>query len=1091
VVHARLRPESTRSRHAEPEVAASAGVRPAREQATPAPIRSSPAGEIGLQRLAGNRAVSLAAQPADTPQRGSAVAPRAEAVVRRFPTSATLPKPSRRSHTYQAVLDQLDKYWTVQLYAKNLGWTSQRRRAMHAILDEVENAAQAYLDRHPGQGRGDDRRRREAMQRLLDLDLAAERRLVRAGGNVAEAATYAAIEERVPPAAYVPGLAATLGEAELPDKERAQFLGKVRDKLVYGDIAIAGADSADREVFEQVLAEVLTDVQLVDRLRQLNLDRTVRLVASVFSSVGPYGGVREGSHRIVKTLQGLAQGAEAPRHEGEEPVPNDRQRIAHLVRQLESGYFDEAELRALLTHENPADLTRERLEEIVEALEHHAQTEVATLFDGVVALHARLTADLAASLAVEGHRAWEPPQRLAVESWLDRLKKLPAGHTAEDMAVVARTFGMARLRHRLALDPARILSEAMRTRNAGDLKDLTDFVVQVRWQMDQLGRGQMAKHAAGLERLVLALPTAAKPLADYTFVPTLVERLTELLADIRAQNPEYTGKLADFRILVFDQSSTEPPPNAPKEKPLFARNAEYLAGLAAQTQAAIVHISMREIQQIGGILGIERLLDTTGTGRAGYGGARNIVFLLGPMLEAALTDPESGVTSVASFIARIRDDEAYRSSMVRSVLGPNDTMVLMGDDDTTLGPGFLHAKTLLAEQAHGGYNRIVTPLLGRVTTNVPTFLAMDVLDAIRDERRGLQNFEDYVKKATFGSTGWENNLTSAMMPGMAAAVLHPASALDLPLPSEESLFANYQETIVDHLGAAAHHSGDRYEAPSKRIRAQAVYSAEIEQAKTLLGTGGAHSDVLPWNSQPAFDSLGQGYAFAAQEQTAATVREAFFGRLLSEYVKEGGELEGLGGPVEEAYSALAAMPGPGKSERELLATGMQSVKADFVLSMQFALHLVKQLVARLPQTAQARRGEGKDVPADIAELAEALPDPPIEAAATSAGLREALAAPQLRRAVSFVVAAGTGATVRDAVEAARLLVPGVAQPANRLANNLYLLCISVGAGRFSELTRVLTAPVTEAPAAPAEDAVAADEGPANMLAEVLGQPYVA
>jgi hypothetical protein len=117
---------------------------------------------------------------------------------------------------------------------------------------------------------------------------------------------------------------------------------------------------------------------------------------------------------------------------------------------------------------------------------------------------------------------------------------------------------------------------------------------------------------------------------------------------------------------------------------------------------------------------------------------------------------------------------------------------------------------------------------------------------------------------------------------MAGALMHPGSCLDLPLPSEEGQFANYKHEVVDWLGTALHHPGDRFNKVETRLEQLATYFNQAQIAVDLLGViDKPHSDVLPWNDKTrAFDDIGSIYAHAADPATQLGIRQGFVARLV-------------------------------------------------------------------------------------------------------------------------------------------------------------------------------------------------------------------
>jgi hypothetical protein len=155
-----------------------------------------------------------------------------------------------------------------------------------------------------------------------------------------------------------------------------------------------------------------------------------------------------------------------------------------------------------------------------------------------------------------------------------------------------------------------------------------------------------------------------------------------------------------YPILIFDQSG----------QPLLGQNRNTLAAIGLQYNVRVESISMQDVTALGNKLGLTKMFDTTGTGRAGYAGARNIANLAALVFDAAIKeDPTRTIADVINLPA------ATLKGVLQNEIG-NGKTVLMGDDDASLRPGFLHAKALITDEHPDEYVTSKTIMDGRGTT---------------------------------------------------------------------------------------------------------------------------------------------------------------------------------------------------------------------------------------------------------------------------------------------------------------------------------------------------------------------------------------
>ncbi len=809
---------------------------------------------------------------------------------------------------------------------------------------------------------------------------------------------------------------------ELPRDTRDAIMTKIADKMAYKDVETAAAlrlaDPADfRHSLDLIAFEAMTPAQVAARLKGMSQDDLLALVDHAFADDTPYGQYREGGWMMTSALKQMltahAPGAPAFDH----LAVGDKDALRSLIQGLESGRFDRALFRELRNGE--ADLAG-----VLAGLEAEA-TEHTTRFAGQFAAKTgevigKLDARLAA-LRADGREA-EPLAR-ELQALRDELAGLrEAMPNGEAFARFTRVFGF-RFEDTAAFDDVAVHHEKPDVA----LRRLGEAYTQVGAQLRASGNPDTSAERAALGRMVIALPTAEKSLETMSYLPTLVEDLAGTLGRLGGRDGA-EHSLRDHPILVFDQSGPDK----------YASNRAYITDLNTRTGANIVQVSMDEVNTLSDKLRLREMFATSQDGRAGFGGARNMSFLLAPMLHKAMRDPAAEVHNMADLAAK---PAHYLERLMRDVLsGTGHEMVLMGDDDTTVRPGFMDAKMQLAVRYEDDYAKIATLTLGRATTRIPPVVHPSVFQGIGFHEdaiiSGLDTVKDTVTTAMRG-TQWEGDPGKAVEHQMAGALMHPGSCLDLPLPSEEGQFANYRHEVVDWLGSALHHPGDRFKPVEERLTQLAGYFNQAQIAIDMLGvTDKPHSDILPWNDKArSFDDIGSIYAFAGSDDVQRGIRSAFMARLVDMPVNQ--ELL----QVDEAFRTLESQDRQRLDADPVAAERAQQVKSAFVkasASYATAIAFREKLIETL---VVAFRTSTPPSPGKAAIEARLASDPTDKAAR--------------KDALQHLVAQGgrwVGDTLRVAIGMARDATPGFA--GSDIAKSMEVVATST-LSRFGELSHRL------------------------------------
>ncbi len=666
---------------------------------------------------------------------------------------------------------------------------------------------------------------------------------------------------------------------KLRAEEKKLLLVTLRDKLRLNDVQRAGFGTyKSLEVYwmcYELLAERISEARRAALLEGLGEANVLLLIERCFSGTGPYYNLREGSYHVVVAIRRNYDVGTPIRDivEGLLSTWYDYTKMTELTRNAHYGPVD-APLDAATLKTQLEEHADSRVDEFIAWVKGDMKTKLNQIKGRVLVadVEALATDALKATAKVYNRAAGDVD---ALMAWVDETS------TRDHFIAFLRVFGF-RPKHTF---------ESSRNGPQEGTQVLFQCMWQILLNVRTLADPDKTAYADGLRRIGFALPTAGKPLRQFHYVSSQLETIAAVVADIGE------GTLADYPFMVFDQSTAN----------VFDQNAAYLGELTDAMDANIHHIGIRAVVDLANTLEITEFFITTevdtrehwldddllahkhATGRlnCGYGGCRNIVAVFGAMFHLALR-----AGTVATF-AELKDlDEAVLARLLRRALFEKPFLV-MGDDDLTLLPGFMHSKAAIAhciarppirrqvQLARGGaqvvrdevpYVKVMTLIQGRGTTTVPggaletgkiTGYAnkLDLCKLIGAGVGKSISWNDVRLHKSYGAYSYATAL-------MAGNLLHPASCADLPHPTEEKVM-NGMVSIVDQLGHTLHHPTDRYDSLPKRNLGLCFYVQKIELATTVTGYAGGYT--MPWNT-PA-GSLGETYTKALEAETKTAYQE--------------------------------------------------------------------------------------------------------------------------------------------------------------------------------------------------------------------------
>lgn len=361
------------------------------------------------------------------------------------------------------------------------------------------------------------------------------------------------------------------------------------------------------------------------------------------------------------------------------------------------------------------------------------------------------------------------------------------------------------------------------------------------------------RYLEGINRISFAIPTKNKPLERQAALPSLIRNLKTLISVLNARLSKKMT-LKKVPIFVYDQS----------EPSLFEKNARYIRMLNRRNKCSVLHVGNEETLLLAKKIGIEPLLNTSKNGQLGFGGMRNCVALLTPVLRQAFR--------MGSKIMEIAPKTLREIFFENTLEGKDRSAIFMCDDDMEIAEANLFSYALFLEETQHPYSFAHGFISGRGTRFSIRYLSLnDVLNSPQE---------------TYQHTQWLNQPFSA---SMTDCVMKPKICVNLPFGSEEKHFETLGE-IIPLLQITYHLGGTRY--PNKRIpthyfvgleeylKSYLPYTLCIDMAQCLLDPMNQYQrSVFPWNAKEVWSSftcLNDVFHYVSRESTITTMQKRFW-----------------------------------------------------------------------------------------------------------------------------------------------------------------------------------------------------------------------
>ena len=210
----------------------------------------------------------------------------------------------------------------------------------------------------------------------------------------------------------------------------------------------------------------------------------------------------------------------------------------------------------------------------------------------------------------------------------------------------------------------------------------------------------------GLDTLSFGMPTGDKLLENLPSLPSVLQGFMHFFKHLNSKLSEPIS-LGHFPFFVYDQSEPE----------VFEKNRSFIERLNKEHGCSIVQFSSEEILQLAGKIGVGPLIGKETSRKFGYGGMRNCVFLLTPMLRNLFSKGKKTYDEIISMEESELKEVFHQSIQIAPT-------VFMADDDMEIPASNIYSYALYAQETIGRYSSLHGYILGR---NSRSFIFQDLL----------------------------------------------------------------------------------------------------------------------------------------------------------------------------------------------------------------------------------------------------------------------------------------------------------------------------------------------------------------------------
>lgn len=632
----------------------------------------------------------------------------------------------------------------------------------------------------------------------------------------------------------------------------------------------------------QTLSEKIPRSKLKSILKLMSIDQHVHLLGFILKRY------REGSYAIIRELKNLCLSCQ---HQHHLPMNRYKTLLLDLIIGLTQKFFD---MKVFLKLEQETYIDEAILAKILDKMKTHAQKNIKTCFD--------MFNKLIPLIIDSPLRGYESLEKLngqfdkyqnfaAKQIALGQQKSLQnlfqpyidKNYFLKDFQALAliglfgqvpyiqiggKSFLTAGLKDKIKFLYEIFKEPSAVTRLApSELESTISFILTFILHLEAVSRDPNILKK-GIHALTCAMPTREKYLAEQTSLESLLEGfqslihfLQQTLKDPCSFNLETAiESFKEIPIFVYDQSNS----------PLFEKNKQYIKKLISYYKCSIIHLSHDQIMALAKKIGIEKLICTSDVNRMGYGGSRNCIFLLTPLLKYLFKTGKKTFSEVLKLDSRLLID-LFQQIVLRNSTKINNT-IFMIDDDMEIPAANIFSHALFAQQCENEYLYSHGFCVGRVTK---------YLNKFRELQEILEN-----PSGTFEFSQW---LDIPFSIKMAEYVGKPKICLNLPLGQEEAHLqlewvSNPMLQISRHLGGTRYPSG---QIPSHffvgletHLKKNIPYVLGISLSMDLIDPSNTSNKcILPWNNRTLisnFKSLHDVFLFISDEKNMQELQKRFW-----------------------------------------------------------------------------------------------------------------------------------------------------------------------------------------------------------------------
>lgn len=853
-----------------------------------------------------------------------------------------------------------------------------------------------------------------------------------------------------------------------------QALAAVSDKLAFRTQMMGehkeGADmprldAADAHCRDKFTARLFSTLAELPKVSDEDLSRALVMPQDKLLKVTgtSLGAMREGDVRLLKAVQDAAVAGSAQ-------TPELGQ-LAEVIEKTQARQWNRAEaatpanlttIAGLRTHlEADANTTHQRISQGLAArftavgakMTTHAAHIQNTVLPGLQQQIDQARADLASGAAAgpeaEGalQKLENKHQRLGgfanqLQQTADRIQTM--NPTEARLRPLVERFGALEAQG----DPFTGSGTVPGTGDADNIKPLPfrafmEFTKQVDGHL--AGMDDRGHYAQGLANVAPVLPTAGRDLNQCPWLSSTVEDMARSARFVQNGPGAVPGfSLERAPIVIIDQSDV-------RDEALWDRNHELCERLMAEhadTGLKIVHLKMSDVERLAGA-DANKLFDASQSRNAGYGGARNMAYMIAPLIRHC--------ENTEGLDWKTMDAQAARGLIQSQALQRNGTTLFMGDDTDLVTPGTMLAKAVVANVYCGqdsDYTLVSQKRDGRDTMGVSEAQTNDAAVNILNTR-GYDAFAGNV----FSSNKWNSAYKAA---GMGCTAGDARFCLDLPLGAEEKQH-EAARSAIDGFSGSSHLSGDRQGELSSYLQGHLNYTHSSGMVKSLI----MDSKACAWNTEASaldlstgearFENLGAVMEWASQPDNVRQSQQAFLNAMCDWQSGPPAGILALGKTPAE-FAATLPQDSPQRAFLEQ-STDLSANAANVRFFMQGNPQLSQEEVGQLRKVADIYNHAGRQA-GECRQYMNTLMDKLVPGPPPGSQLALDDRKTAVRAAVANAPLTGDGSIAQMIEQTqAELSNAGVSFTAdNRLMRDLHLATESVAGGGFARLAQNIRGP---------------------------------